>query len=350
MKKNLVLTLLAPMMCLSLVGCHSNVGMKLTYGTYISTTDESKNDATKINYSELSARMSSDGAYHNENFLLTVAPTNGCICWAKFQAVLKQFIKETHYLVYQINCDEFGENSNFGLTFQDGHVTFAIIKGGNIVKQYMSSSVLDSKDALKSEVDKFVRAPELYYVDEPFLNEAIKTGETTLVEYIRNGCSDCNYVNPNILWTFAHQNVFATKMYVIDLQDLWETRNDSTDYQNFKDRYLLSKAFDENYGYDNGYVPTFQYYQRGKIKSASVTFNDEIAKVNDEYKVVNSYYTQERLPNLEYAQNVSTNVLKGLTLAEEDVLAFNGEYYWNQNKAVEYHKPLFEAFLKTYTK
>ena len=47
--------------------------------------------------------------------------------------VLKQLIKETHYVVYQINWDEFGENNNFGLTFQDGHVSFAIVKQGKIV-------------------------------------------------------------------------------------------------------------------------------------------------------------------------------------------------------------------------
>ena len=255
MKKKLVLALIAPMMCLSLVGCHSNVGMKLTYGTYLSTTDSDKNDAVKMSYAQLSAHMEEDGELRNENFLLTIAPVNGCVCWAKFQGVLKQFIKETKYLVYQINCDEFGDN-NYGLTFQDGHVSFAIIKGGTIIKQYMSHSILESTEALKAEVNKFVKAPELYYVDEPFLNEAIKNGETALVEYIRSGCSDCNYVSPNIIWPYAHQNTFKTKMYVIDLQDLWLTRNDSSDYQNFKNNYLLSNVFNEDYGYDNGVVPT----------------------------------------------------------------------------------------------
>ena len=350
MKKKLILALVAPMMCLSLVGCHSNVGMKLTYGTYILTEDDSKNDAVKINYAQLQERMEETQDFHNENFLLTIAPTNGCVCWAKFQAVLKQYIKETHYLVYQINCDEIGEKNNYGLSFQEGHVTFAIIKGGKIVKQYMSNDVLESTEALKAEVNKFVRAPELYYVDEPFLNEAIKNGETALVEYIRSGCSDCNYVSPNIIWPYAYQNTFKTKMYVIDLQELWETRNDSTDYQDFKNQYLLSKTFDEDYGYGAGVVPTFQYYERGKIQSASVTFNDIITKEDGAYKITNSYYTDERIQKLGYALSVENNVLKGLTIPESDILAFNGEYYWKQTKAVEYHKPLLEAFLNTYTK
>ena len=346
MNRKLILTLLAPIMCLSISGCHSNVGMKLTYGTYLTTDDDSINDAEKITYPELSARMDETGVYHNENFLLTIAPTNGCVCWAKFQAVLKQFIKDTHYLVYQINCDEFGENK-YGLTFEEGHVTFAIIKNGTIVKQYMSGAVLESVEALKSEVDKFVRAPEMYYVDEEFLNESIKYGETTLVQYIRKTCSDCNYVDPNVVWPYAHQNTFKTKMYVIDIDYL---RSNEHDYQAFKNVHMLSNVFSEEFGYDDGYVPTFQYYERGTLKSASVFFNDEVAKVNDQYKVVNSYYTAERLPNLSYATGLSNNVLKGLTLQEDDILAFNGSYYWKQAKAAEYHKPLLEAFLNTYTK
>ena len=349
MKKKFVLPLLAPMMCLSLIGCHQNVGMKLTYGTYLSTADDSKNDAVKISYAQLQERMEETQDFHNENFLLTIAPVNGCVCWAKFQAVLKQFIKETHYLVYQINCDEFGDN-NYGFSFQDGHVTFAIVKGGTVLKQYMSNEVLESKEALKSEVNKFVRAPELYYVDAPFLNEAIKTGETTLVEYIRSGCSDCNYVSPNIVWPYAYQNVFKTKMYVIDLQELWETRNDSTDYQNFKNEYLLSNIFSEDFGYETGVVPTFQYYERGTIKASSVVFNDTIEKVDGTLKVTNSFYTEERLSKLEYAQGVEVNVLKGLTLQEEDVLEWEGHYYWNHSRAIAYHKPLLEGFLKTYAK
>lgn len=345
MKKKVILSLLAPLMCLSLGGCFSNVGMKLTYGTYLTTEDDTINDATKISYPELVSRMDEGGAYHNENFLLTIAPVNDCICWTKFQAVLKQFIKETHYVVYQINCDEFQDN-NFGLTFQDGHVSFAIIKGGSIVKQYMSHSILDSAEALKSEVNKFVKAPDLYYVDEPFLNDAIKNGETTLVEYIRKTCSDCNYVDPNVLWPYVNLKNLKTPMYVIDIDPLRGT----DEYQVFKNNYKLSNVYDSDFGYGNGVVPTFQYYERGKLTSASVFFNDDLAKVDGEIKVVNSFYTAERLPHLGYAQKVSTNILKGLTLSEDDVLTFNGQYFWKQEKAATYHKPLLEAFLKSYSK
>ncbi len=350
MKKKVILSLLTPIICLSTGGCFKNVGMKLTYGTYLTSEDDSINDAIKINYAELSSRMDVDGAYRNENFLLAIAPTNGCVCWAKFQAVLKQFIKDTHYVVYQINWNEFGENNNFGLTFQDGHVTFAIVRGSKIVKQYMSNPVLDSVEALKAEVDKFVRAPDLYYVDEPFLNDIIKYGETTLVQYIRGTCSDCNYVDPNVLWPYLHLRDLKTPMYVIDIDYLYQTKDKSTDYQDFKNEYRLSDVRDQNFGYGNGYVPTFQYYERGKLLDASVFFNDEIARVGEEIKVVNSYYTEERLSHLSYAQNIQTNVLKGLTLSEDDVLTFNGELYWRQDKAAAYHKPLLEAFLKTYTK
>ena len=345
MKKKVILALLTPIMCLSIGGCGSNVGMKLTYGTYITTDDDSINDATKISKNLLSIRMDKSNPYHNENFLLTIAPTNGCACWAKFQAVLKEFIHDTHYLVYQINCDEFGDD-NYGFEFEEGHVTFAIVKSGTILKQYMAHPVLESTQALKAEVNKFVKAPDLYYVDEPFLNELIKTGETTLVEYIKGSCPDCNYVDPNMLWPYLNLNNLTTKMYVIDIDYL----NGTDEYEVFKNNYKLSNVYDKEFGYDTGYVPTFQYYERGKLTSMSVVFNDTVARIDDQLKVTNSYYTAERLPNLKYAQSVKTNVLKGLIISEEDVTKWDGQYYWKQDRAAVYHQPLLEAFLKQYTK
>ena len=348
MKKKLLFTLIAPMMVLSIQGCGSNVGMKLTYGTYITTEDDKNCDAREIKYSDLSLRMSEGSGYRNENFLLTIAPTNGCLCWAKFQAVLKSFISDTHYLVYQIKCTELDGKDSFGLNYQEGHVTFAIIKGGTVLKQYLANDVLESKEALKAEVDKFVRAPELYFVEQDYLNDAIKYGETALVEYMKSSCGDCNYVDPNILWPYVHLNSLTTKMYVIDLDKL--VLEGESDYQAFKNNHRLSNVFSEEYGYETGFVPTFQYYERGTLKSASVFFNDFVAKVGEEFKVVNSFYSDERLRHLDYAKSVKTNVLKGLTLQEDDVLAYAGEYYWKQDKAAVYHKPLLEAFLKTYTK
>ena len=376
MKKKLFLALLAPMTLLPIAGCSTNSAMKITYGTYVTTEDAKNNDAIEINHSQLFEKMDSNSKFNKENFLIVVAPTNGCLCWTKFQPVLKQFIKETHYLVYTIKITEFSEeNSDFGIKMQQGHVSMAIVKGTKIVKQYLSSTIFDDAAALKAEINKYVRAPEMYFIDQKFLEYTIKkTRDTALIEFYRSTCSDCKNSNAYAVWDFAHNNLFKTKMYIIDMDNLdfgipkYETNEDGSyvlnkygqmiqteeykqEYQVFKDAYSLSNKFSSSYGYNNGYVPTFQYYERGEVKDASVYFNDTVEKVGDDLIVTDSFYSSERVKYLKYAADVETNILKGLKLSIEDVddyTAYGYGYMWKAENASQYHKPLFEAFMKKY--
>ena len=347
MKKQLLLTLLAPMMLASVSGCSTNSGMKLTYGTYITSEDANVTDATELTFGSLSKKMDVTSDFSKENFLLVVAPTNGCYCWIKFQKVLKEFIKQTNYLVYQIKYTEL-ESDNLGFKIEQGNVSFAIVKGGKIVKQYISSSIFENVDSLKAEVNKYVKAPDLYYVDRDFLNNAIKTQEPVLVEYIREACGDCQYASPNAVWEFAHKNTFKTKMYVIALDEI---RKDPVDYKEFKDTHNLSNVFSPDFGYGDGVVPTFQYYERGELKSASVYFNDTVEMVNGQLTVTTSYYSATRRVKLDYASSVKTNILEGLILTADDVDDYTAQgygYIWKHESANKYHKPLFEAFMNKY--
>lgn len=375
MKKRLLLLVLAPLTILSATGCSINSGMKLTYGTYLISEDAKVCDAVEINYGTLSQKMDQTSDFSKENFLLVISPTNGCVCWANFQNVLKAFIADTHYLVYQIKITEFGEDT-MGFKMQQGHVSFAIVKEGKILKQYMSSTIFDSAEALKAEVRKFVRDPELYYIDQDFLDIKIKTQETVLVEYMRGTCSDCNYSDPNSVWPYVHQNTLKTKMYVIDLDNLdfgiekyqkdengeyiltpygtkIKTKEYEQSYQEFKDVHLLSNKFSEKYGYGNGVVPTFQYYERGELKDAMVMFNDTVEKVNEELTITDSYYDEYRRVDCKYTADVKSPVLKGLKLTMDDVddyTAYGYGYAWKHKKAIEYYNPLFNAFMNKYAK
>lgn len=375
MKSKLLLLMLAPMTILSATGCSINSGMKLTYGTYITSDDASNCDAVEINYGTLSQKMDETSDFSKENFLLVISPTNGCVCWANFQNVLKAFIADTHYLVYQIKVTEFGEDT-MGFKMQQGHVSFAIVKGGKIVKQYMSSNIFDSATSLKAEVNKYVRAPELYFVNQDYLDDKIKYQETVFVEYMKSSCPDCNYSDPNSLWPYASQNTFKNKMYIIDLDELdfgiekYEKDSEGnyivnehgskitteaykTSYQEFKDVHYLSNTFSSEFGYGNGVVPTFQYYERGKLKDMMVFYNDSVEKVGDDLIVTNSYYDEYRKVNLGYVSDVKTTVLKGLKLTLDDVddyTAYGYGYSWKHAKADIYYKPLFNAFMNKYAK
>lgn len=347
MKKQLLFALLAPMMLTSLPGCSTNSGMKLTYGTYLESKELGSTNAKELDFGALSKKMDKTSDFSKENFLLVIYPTNGCYCWTKFQNVLRDFISETKYLIYQIKITEFGEDK-LGFKMEQGNVSFAIVKGGQIVKQYIASNIFESVESFKSEINKFVKAPDLYFVDQAYLDNAIKYQETVLVEYIREACGDCQYADPNALWEFAHKNAFKTKMYVIALDEI---RENEYDYKEFKDTHRLSNVYSTEYGYGEGVVPTFQYYERGDLMSASVYFNDTVEMVNGELTVTNSYYSAMRRVNLKYASSVTTNVLEGLKLTAADVDDYTAQgygYVWKHESANKYHKPLFEAFMKKY--
>ena len=80
----------------------------------------------------------------------------------------------------------------------------------------------------------------------------------------------------------------------------------------------------------------------------AVYFNDTIAQKEDgTFYIADSYYTKERLPYLKYLKGSNPNVLKDMTLKDGVLKSKNG-YYWSQEAASKYHKPLFEAFLDYY--
>ena len=373
MKNKVLFALLAPLAILSTTGCSVNNGMKLTYGTYITSEEANNCDAVEIDYGTLSQKMDETSDFSKENFLLVISPTNGCVCWANFQNVLKSFIADTHYLVYQIKITEFGDDA-MGFKMQQGHVSFAIVKGGKIVKQYMSSTIFDSAASFKAEVNKYVRAPELYFVNQDYLDAKIKSQETVFVEYMKSSCPDCNYSDPNSVWQYAHQYTFKNKKYVIDLDNLdfgvEKYKKDSNGefvlnefvgkittelyqitYQEFKDVHNLSNKFSTKFGYGDGVVPTLQYYERGELKDAMVFYNDTVEKQGDDLVVTNSYYDNYRIVNLGYLSGIKTTVLKGLKLSIDDVddyTAYGYGYSWKHKSADAYYKPLFNAFMNMY--
>lgn len=355
MNKRILLLLLAPFALTTMTGCGTNIRkMKLTFGTYVTTSDNSNPDTTLISYDDLSLKMSKNSSSNNENFLLVIPdPEGSCVCWSTFQPILKQFIKETNYRIYQVNQSSFGENDDrFGLSFKKGYVTFAIIEGTTIKQQYPDSHVFNNATGLKAEIDKYVTAPDMYYVSQDYLNDQIKIGNTVLVSYVRSGCGDCQYALPNILVPYTYVQGYKTKLFLIDLQELYE--KDANSYQIFMDDFNLSEKYNVEFGYGKGFVPTTQYYKNGILIDASVYFNDEISLIDGKYVITNSFYDEHRIEHLKYLTGVQTKILKGKELPAKEVKSYTDKeggvhYFWNQSDADNYHRPLLEAFLNKYS-
>lgn len=332
----------------NLSGCSSNEKVDILFG------DMHAESLTTVSYGVLKEKVDS-----KENFMLTVQYSDNCGCWSDSKPIIERYIKEKHVNVYHIKLEELdGNNNRFGIDIISGNVTFAIFKDGAV-----KSSTTTKEDSLKiydsfvSYVESVIQLPKMYFVNLDDVNGLYSNGEKNIVYFARNGCGDCTYVNGSGLknWS-ANTKEYAKKIYILDCDKVPERYQedgktvDPVKWQNFKHKYGLSNLNNPTYGYDTGYVPTFLLVQGDgtttNYLSGCVVFNDKVEKAEDgSYYVTNSYYTDERLPNLQYIDSsVKTKVLKGMKL--ESGVIDNGHYaYWDHPSAEAYHNVFLEKFL-----
>lgn len=341
-----------------LSSCQSNktANPLLTYGTYI----EAKADTLKeLSNDELSLKAES-----GEVFLLAAHQgkySEDCLCWSTFETVIINFINQYHQNVYLFdaqNQDETVKDLKIKKVNESTPMLY-IFSGKKQIGYYSYSNNQDkaifedtSSNALHTRIIKKIREPKLFYVDDSYLKEKIKG--TTVVLYMRSGCGDCKYVLPNLIIPYINKNEIKNEIllfdmqYYYDLQDLRATS--STPYSDIKDKYCLSEKASLSYGYLEGVVPTIQYYNNGILDDAAVYFNDSV-DVDDQgnYYISGSFYDEDRLTSINYANKVKDNVLVGKQLPKEDVIVTSSGYaFWAQEKAAKYHDPLFKAFLDSY--
>ena len=178
---------------------------------------------------------------------------------------------------------------------------------------------------------------------------------STLVSYIWNFCPDCNDCFPYVLLPYSNANNLKTNFYIIDLAVPGILLNEEggfegtglQSYVDFMQEYHMSAAGDETFGYDRGFVPTTQLWEKGKLIDMNVYFNDSIAYQNETFVVSQSYYSSTRVKSLNY----TNTVLEGLEIPVEEVEGNAEEgYSWNKDAAAKYHQPILEAFLDKYVK
>ena len=359
MKKILFLLPILLLSSLSATGCKTKLKARITFGTYI---DEG---LTEIKYSQLAKKVS-DG---DENFLISVYDDSdkgmSCGCWTQsFRPVLEQYVKEYHTRIYIIGRSQFSEDDDkFGLTILDSSSTdptFALFKKGKKANQY----IYNAKEPMFYKLESFREAvmniasdPQFFYVDRTYLQKAIfdEPEDKVIVQYVWSFCPDCNDCFPYVIIPYGDEHSLSTKMYFIDLavpglllNDLLHPDKTNENYVAFMQEYHLSAAGDEVFGYDRGFVPTTQVWEKGVLKDATCYFNDEVS-INDagEYYVSRSFYSEARVANLGYTDKV----VEGKVLTEADVTVGEDESIsWNKDSAREIHKPLLEAFLDKYAK
>ena len=361
MKKKLLGLSLIPLAFSALIGCSSQKSV-LTFGTYIGQTIYTLDP---LSNSGLVSKAES-----NEVFLLAVYQgqySEDCSCWSTFEHIIASYMNKYNERVYVYNAQE-QDQSVAHLKIDKNNESspyLYIFKGKKLLAKFYEQRSKDKAifsdttcQAMEQRVHKVVNKPKAYYVDDAYLKENLSKTNKAIVSFVRSGCSDCNYVIPNVIIPYINSNKIKNNLWLFDMQKVYElsknpdsSEEEKGQYQALKDGYGLSSTGNATFGYQDGVVPTTHYYENGILKDASVFFNDSISQKEDgSFYVSDSYYSEERLPNLAYLQGVKfTTCLKGMALENTSVLVSeSGRAYWPQKEAAKYHTPIFKSFLNYY--
>ena len=308
----------------------------LTYGTYIDKT------AIEINGSKLFSKL------NKENFVLAIHPDEGsCGCWSTFSSVIDTVVELKNLTIYKTSFREINDEL-YKIGFQrfDDQPSFYIVANNKIVKSYYYSdnsvhNLFINENLLYEEVGNRINYPKMFIIDETMLNEKTHLQEATIY-YYKDNCDDCSYYTPNELVPYLLNNNIKDNIYAINIENY---NSDPEIYQTFKDNHYLSNKNNQDYGYNNGYVPTLQYYQNGNLKDMMVYFNETIS----DGVIVDSYYSEARQSKLNYLDGLTTKVLTGATVKSEDLNeAKNG--FISKEKGASYYHDFSLAFLNKYLK
>lgn len=353
MKK--LLLFLSLISCLSsLTGCQGNDDkINLTFGTYIE-------NAVKLTYEQLSPKMLDE-----ENMIVVVFPgeDSTCGCWTVFEDIMDDVVNKYHYQIYKISYAQFLAYGNpWNFPIYNDRPSLCFVENGQIktIYEYDTRNVhplFKNEDDFVEIIKNNCNLPNYYYIDEVFLENQIQNKNDFLIGYTWSSCPDCAYSFPNVLYNFNNNQPFTTKMYIIDLEVegllLENGIKDSSNpnYRAFVDKYSLSNTNDKTFGYDRGFVPTYQYYEDGILKDMCVYFNDAIEKIDNNYVITRSYYSDERIINLSFFRQIENSqnyILQGKILDEDELIINGDSISWKQENASVYHTPILEAFLNNY--
>ena len=352
--------LILPLSLAVLTGCPKPADDKIAHLHYGQMASDSYET---IDYQSLSERVA-----NKETFLVAVY-AEGCSCWSTFQAVLSEYIKENHVIVYAIGYKQFHSSTgetldNFGLKLKAGYTSFAIFKEGKpLVDINSEKKELKEIDAFKKLMASSVTLPKIFFISKNQVDLLYVSSETSLLYFARSNCQDCQYFDRHVLDSYeASKNIYILDCEKIGIREYDEdgklTPESQIAWNNFKAEYGLASTNNPDFGYNTGYVPTLfllngsgdAEHPAATFQQGAVYFNDTIEEVDaTTCKVTDSYYTSERASKLAYLDGVGTTVLKDRIVPKSDVdsITFgeNTYYFWKQDAAASYHTPLVKAFL-----
>lgn len=307
----------------------------------------------ELSYEKLSGLIS-----QKESFVLVIFGSRTCGCWEHFSPLLVQYANEYHVQVKVIDANTLEGKKSFGLyAVYDQMPSIAFFRRGKFVRQTVYYKLDENNRRMFSHYDEFVEymnkniyLPKMYYLDKEVLDNKISSGEEFSLYVARGECGDCKAINYNTLYTWSDKNKVASKeLYIFDI-DPWRPARDDPDYDEkmviynaIKTEYGLSEEGSAEFGWDTGYVPTFQ-------KRTGSMITDMITVLNDhaEEGIVTSYFTEARIASSPILRDTGNKYLfNGKEVSGSEVEPWGSVI---QSLQLKWHSPIVNLFLDTYVK
>lgn len=356
MKKSLALLTIISTLILAGCGGAKTDASKIALDTgniYSSTISYS--DFHELDYDELEALT-----IDKESFVLVTFNDRNCGCWRDFCPLFVKFANEHKYQVKLFDVGLFSGHSNkFGVYSVTNHMPgICFFRRGKLIRQTVYGKNAENNRKMFKDYKYFepfmldnVILPKQYYLEKEVLDEKIASNEEFSLYVARTSCGDCARIEKDYIhaWTDANKNVTLSQpLYIFDIQ---KYRSDMTVYQEIKDTYGLSNAINTDFGFDTGYVPTFQRWKNGNIVDMITALNDSV----DENLKVTSYFNSERITKSPLLRNSGDSYLydqKVVTENEVNRIEYEGHVYimLKQDVQFEWHLPVVKLFFNTYIK
>ena len=282
----------------------------------LSIGDMSATTYKTITMSELEAKIDD-----NDSFVLYVySPT--CGACEMFKPILEKAIQSRGLIVYAIQYSQIRDGHELSslkytpslVVYNKGEVLYKTDPNKN--EDYFAN-----KDGVLSFLDKYTYMPTMYYISREQLRNKIDNDDSFIIYYSDGMCSDCASMYTSYLKRFLLENNNTKRFYVIETRAegvrLTDGEANQEQWNEFKREYGLSKAGNDTFGYDVGYVPTLQFYQDGELSDMLVYLNDikETISENDDgtktIRIVDSYYDDnpfigQTMINTEYKSKLTS--------------------------------------------
>ena len=235
----------------------------------------------------------------NDSFLLYVSVYSCTSCASFNKNVLFDFIKETKSVIYNIDLSKIEDVKNENIPYIKESPTIVFYNKGVKVN---TLSYLDNEDVFKNINDfkdyllNYVIFPRIIQISEVSLDEKINTGEAFYLYIGWNKCGDCKRLNKRIINDYYKNN--SKTIYYLECDEYRKnkpstkpilgdnpTKEEMNDYNNYNKWLEFANKYSFSY-YDDGKVPTLQYYANKEVAEMVVYLNDTI----NNNVITNSFY------------------------------------------------------------